>query len=325
MMIGKNKAALSLILGALFFWLMPAVVEAACTVSIGTVSYPSVQSAVNGAGVGRTIKVDGTCNENVVFAENRLNLVLDGQTTATLSGPSTSQATISVRGSGIVIKRFLSITGGENGIQVLRGGTARIANNIIQGVGNNGVVINRNGSADVINNAIQNNPDGSGIVVNDQGQAFIGILSRDDVTASANVIGNNGNYGIVVEGSSDAVIVGNTIANNGKDGILVHQVSHADIADNTINGNLRHGINVGRNSGVDLGTSSPLPVASPRLVDQPNHTTTNNTSNGIRCFMNSYVDGLLNLNPNATATTNPLTGTAGQINISSNCANDLDL
>jgi parallel beta-helix repeat protein len=304
MMVGKNKAAMSLILSALFFWLMPAVAEAVCTVNIGAVFYPTVQSAVNAAGVSRTITVGGTCNENVVVAENKLNVTLDGQTTATLNGPDATKATIQVKGSGITIKRFAQITGGQSGIQVLKGGTAQIRNNTIQGVGQNGILVNQSGSASIINNTIQSNTNGNGIVINEQAQARIGFLSKNDVSASPNTIQNNGSNGIVVEGSSDATIVGNTIANNGRSGIIVHQVSHADIADNTIDGNVEHGINVGRNSGVDLGKDT-----GSTIFDLPNSTTVNNTLFGINCFINSYLDGRQGtINGTSGAITSPFSG-----------------
>jgi parallel beta-helix repeat protein len=308
MLVGKNKAAMLLILGALFFWFMPAVVEAVCTVSAVTAVYPTLQSAINGAGAGRTITVSGTCNENVVIGENKVNVTLDGGGTAILNGLNATKAVIGVKGGGIIIKRFAQITGGQSGIQVFKGGTAQIQNNTIQGVGSHGILVNQSGSASIINNTIQNNPNGTGIVVNEQAQARIGFLTKNDVTASPNIIQNNGNNGIDVEGSSDATIVGNTIANNGKSGIIVQQVSHADIASNTINGNTEQGINVGRNSGVDLGNDTGTTI-----FDLPNSTTVNNGLFGINCFINSYVDrrqGTIN-------------GTSGAKSIAGNCVDSL--
>src|SRR5262245_64337426 len=58
--------------------------------------------------------------------------------TATINGPNPSDATILVRGNGITIRNFASITGGETGITVTRGAAAIIDNNVIQTTGRNG-------------------------------------------------------------------------------------------------------------------------------------------------------------------------------------------
>jgi parallel beta-helix repeat protein len=298
----KNNTAFSLILTAFLLSASPALVEAVCTVSIGSIFYPNVQSAINGAGVSRTVNVSGTCNENVNIPENKLNLTLNGGGTATLHGPSAVNPVINVRGSGSVIQGFALISGGQEGILVTRGGTAVIQNNTVDGIGTHGIVVNQSGSARIINNTIQNNPR-TGIVVNEQGQARIGVLTKNDVSASPNLIQNN-NIGIDVEGSSDVTIVGNTIQNNASDGILLQQVSHGDISDNLINGNGGNGINVGRNAGVDLGNDTGTTI-----FDLPNSTTVNNSLFGINCFINSYVD----------RRQGTITGNSGAKNISANC------
>lgn len=73
---------------------------------------------------GDTLSVSGACNEAVVIPEQVLNITLDGKGTATINGPDASSATILVRGNGITIRNFASITGGETGITVTRGGAA---------------------------------------------------------------------------------------------------------------------------------------------------------------------------------------------------------
>src|SRR5687767_9225222 len=91
---------------------------------------------------GDTLFVSGSCTENVVIAEQVANVILDGQGTATINARDPNDPTINVRGNGITIRNFASISDGETGILVTRGGAATIDNNIIQNNHNNGIVVN---------------------------------------------------------------------------------------------------------------------------------------------------------------------------------------
>lgn len=233
---------------------------------------------------GDTLLVSGVCYENLVLSEEFHNITLDGQELATINGPDPSLSTIIVRGTGITIRGF-TITGGSNGVLVNRGGRARIDGNTIDGVGSNGINVNQNSAAIIVNNMIQNNP-GDGIIVNENSAARIGFQSTDEIVASANMIQNNGERGINLIRSSNARIVGNIISNNTEDGVFVNRSSQADVSSNEINGNGGNGIFVTRNSGVNLGSDS-----GDGIFDASNITSANNTVNGIRCRINSYVDG----------------------------------
>ena len=254
---------------------------------------------------GDTLFVSGTCNENAVIPEELENVTLDGQGTATITGPDASSATINIRGNGITIRNFASITGGETGILVTRGGTAMIDSNAIQNTGTNGVVVTLTSSARIINNTIQGNP-ATGIVINESSSARIGFLLPDDTVASPNVIQNNGENGIVVARSSNARVVGNTIRGNGEHGILVNRVSHGDVSSNTIDSNGGDGVFVFRNSGVNLGEDT-----GSGIFDSPNTTNVNNRGFGIRCAINSYGDGRVGT----------LNGASGAASFAANCVN----
>jgi len=234
---------------------------------------------------GDTLSVSGACSENVQIPEQVLNITLDGQGTATINGPNPSDATILVRGNGITIRNFASITGGETGITVTRGAAAIIDNNVIQSTGGNGISVVQSSSARIINNTIQGNP-GTGIVVTESSSARIGFNMLDDTEASPNLIQNNKEDGIVVTRSSSARIVGNTISGNTENGVLITRVSHGDVSSNTINSNGGDGIFVSRNSGVNLGEDT-----GSGIFDSPNTTNSNNVGVGIRCVINSYGDG----------------------------------
>lgn len=271
-----------------------------------------LQAAVDAATPGTTLLVSGTCSENVVVTEDKSGITLDGQSTATISGPDATQPTVRVKGRGITIKGFI-ITGGNQGIQISRG-TALINSNTIQGTGaapgpGIGISIQSNSSARIIFNTIENNPS-DGIQVNENSSARIGILAGSDTTASLNTIRGNGGRGIRVTRSSNARIVGNTIENNAREGIRIQRDSQADISSNSINGNASGGITVESNSGVNLGNDTGTGI-----FDLPNTTTVNNTNGfGIRCFINSYADGRLG----------SLNGTSGATSFSADCINSLN-
>jgi parallel beta-helix repeat protein len=254
---------------------------------------------------GDTLSVSGACNENVQIAEELVNITLDGQGTATINGPDASSSTITVRGNGITIRNFASITGGENGILVTRGGVALIDSNVIQNTGNSGIVVTQSSSARIINNTIQGNP-ASGVVINESSSGRIGFNMPDDPEASPNVIQNNGENGIVVSGSSNARIVGNTISGNGDNGVIVNRVSHGDVSSNTIDSNGGDGVFVFRNSGVNLGEDT-----GSGIFDSANATNVNNGGFGIRCLINSYGDGRIGT----------LNGANGAFSFAANCVN----
>ena len=254
---------------------------------------------------GDTLSVSGACNENVQIPEQVVNITLDGQGTATINGPDASSSTINVRGNGITIRNFASITGGETGIIVTRGGTATIDRNVIQNTGNNGIIVSLSSSARIINNTIQGNP-ANGILITEGSSARIGFNMPDDTEASPNVIQNNKQDGIVVTRSSSARIVGNTISGNTDNGVLVTRVSHGDVSSNTMDGNGGDGVFVSRNSGVNLGEDTGTGI-----FDAPNTTKVNNVGVGIRCVINSYGDGRIGT----------LNGVSGPFSFAANCVN----
>lgn len=236
---------------------------------------------------GDTLLVIGVCNDNVTIGEEIRRITLDGRGTATINGPNPGIPTLNIRGQGITIRGF-TISGGETGITVNRGGTATIDRNTIQNAATIGILVGQQSSARIVNNTIQNNPE-EGILVNENSFARIGFVNTPDAGTSPNLILMNGDSGIHVTRSSSARIIGNTISNTtAGSGIQVSRASHAEISSNTINGNSEHGIFVTQNSGVNLGRDTGAGI-----FDAPNSTTANNILNGIRCLLNSYADGRL--------------------------------
>jgi hypothetical protein len=271
-----------------------------------------LQDAINAAQTGDTINVSGTCNQNVIIKEEKYGLTLDGQNTATINGTDSNNATINVRGRMITIQNF-TITGGQLGISINRGGTATIKHNDISGgaSANNGAInVISHSEAIIINNNIHDNA-GLGILVQETSTARIGFNGGSDPSASPNIIQHNQGRGIEVNRGSSARIVGNTISNNQSDGIGVTRLSEADIADNTINENNGNGINVAHNSFVNLGEDNPT-----AFYQQPNSTTSDNTGYGLSCSLGAAVRGHL-------GSANPINGTLGPSSINNTCPNSL--
>lgn len=277
----------------------------AATDELACGSQRTITEALGHLKPGDTLLVSGACTENVVIPEQVVNVILDGQGTATINARDTGDPTINVRGNGITIRNFVSIAAGETGILVTRGGAATLDSNVIQNAGNNGVVVNLNSSARIVNNTIQGNPQ-TGILIADSSSARIGFLATGDTAARPNLIQNNGENGITVARGSSARIVGNTIIGNGDNGVIINRVSHADVSANTIDSNGGDGVFVFRNSGVNLGEDT-----GSGIFDSPNTTNVNNVGFGLRCAINSYGDGRIGT----------LNGGSGAVSFAANCVN----
>ena len=253
--------------------------------------------------------VTGTCIENITTPFTAW-LTLDGNTTAVIHGPNSNNPTVAVWAEGTIIKRFSTISGGQDGIRLFSSGTATIDSNTIQSTGRDGVLLGGGGAATINNNTIKNtgrygvavfshsyatitnnritNNPGDGISVAESSAARIGFNYVGDTVASPNTIDSNGGDGIVVSDNSNAGIVGNTISNNTGNGITVDRVAHADISSNTINNNQGDGVEVNHGSGANLGSHTGTTI-----FDLPNTTTVNNGALGISCDKGGYVAGPL--------------------------------
>lgn len=263
----------------------------AAPVEVDCNSGGKIQAAVDNAGTTPNviINVTGVCNENVIIREHKHRFTLDGKGTASINGnienPDFPQ-TLLIFGPGTVVTGF-TITGGLDGIEVGKSGTAKIDGNTIQNTGRFGISVFQNGSAVIINNTVQNNPS-HGILVDESSSARIGFEAFYEPDASSNTIQYNGGSGIVIARASSAVIVGNVIRNNVQDGVTVARASHADISANTIDENGQNGILVTHNSGINLGNDTGTGI-----FDSPNKTTLSelNGDRGLKCTIGAYMDG----------------------------------
>jgi len=268
----------------------------------------ALQRAIDRANPGATIKVSGTCYENVSIPPGKDRLTLDGAGTGAIHGSDVTINTLQVRGPRGITIVGLTISGGRAGIDISRGATALIDGNIIEGTARNGITLGSFASANIINNTIQDNAS-AGILVTGNAFGFIGFATADDTAASPNLIRHNGTHGISLTLSSSARIAGNSISNNVRHGINVERASQATVSDNTIDANGQYGIYVTENSVVNLGSDTGT-----GLFDAPNRTTANNVLRGIACRVGGAANGRLGT----------LNGNGGATDFGGSCVNSLD-
>jgi len=274
---------------------------AAATVAVDCDTGGKLQTAVNAAQPGDTVLVHGVCNENITVRDELARITIDGQGSATIHGPNAGAATFTVLGRNITIRGF-TITGGRQGISVLRGGSALIDSNTIQESAGFGIIVLQIGHARIVNNTIQLNPN-AGISVQENSFARIGFLDLGG-PALGNVIRRNGVAGVIVQQASGGSLVGNNISENDGPGVSVSGASHADLASNRIDGNSSDGVAVTANSDVQLGDE-------PGILNPPNETAVPNGGVGLRCSQNSSAGGSLGT----------LNGAGGVKRFDSSCSN----
>ena len=238
---------------------------------------------------GDTLLVSGTCAENVEISGQTGQfdgITLDGQGTATISGPDSSQDTLRLVGLREATVRGLRITGGRDGVHTRWVTAVFIMNNTIEKTGRNGIQVTRKSYVHMADNVVQNNPR-NGIEAQDS-TVRIGSSLDEPPQPKPNLIQGNGGHGIVLSRASVARILGNTIRSNSQNGINVEKLSQADIAANIIEGNSQNGIQATQGSGVNLGTDTGT-----GLENSPNSTGAPNGQYGIDCSLGVYADGRL--------------------------------
>src|SRR4030042_3086031 len=147
---GKKKIRLmGLAIFGAFLCLSSSLALGQCNVFIGPTTFASIQSAIGSVTDPYTrIDVNGTCNENLFISELKDFLSIVGP--ATIIG-NPDKPVIQTIGKGIRIQD-LTIRGGQDGIQVIRGGTAFIENNIIENSQRSGIILAMNSYAHIFNN-----------------------------------------------------------------------------------------------------------------------------------------------------------------------------
>jgi hypothetical protein len=255
----------------------------AATITVDCNAGVKVQTAIDAAKPGDKIVVSGVCNENVRILDEVARITLDGQGSATIHGPNSGANTILVAGRNITIQGF-TISGGRNGVAVVRGAMALIDSNTIQESAENGINVAQHSFAGILNTTVQLNHD-AGIRMLDSSFARIGFMDLAQ-PARGNTIRQNGAAGVLVDWSSGASLAANSISDNDGPGVSVTGASQAELAGNHIDGNRSDGVAVSQNSFVQLGDW-------PGLLNPPNDTTVPNAGFGFHCSLNSSASGFL--------------------------------
>jgi hypothetical protein len=199
------------------------------------------------AGQGLLVRISGTCNEHVdIFRDD---VILRGNPTATINGPTTTEPTIGIDTARRVSLESLTITGGRDGI-ASRGSWVTVDNITVQGTARFGIVTSfggqmfvdgatirqcgsnaalaANGSALVMTNStVEQN--GGGIQAVRTSQVRLGQDADGSATLGPVVIQNNTGTGLIVNDSSAAIVVATTIQGHTSNGMYIARGSHADI------------------------------------------------------------------------------------------------
>ena len=276
----------------------------AATINVDCGAGGKVQTAIDAAKPGDRIVVSGVCNENLRVLDEVARITLDGQGSATIHGPNSGANTILVAGRNITIQGF-TISGGRNGVAVVRGAMALLDSNTIQESAENGINVAQHSFAGILNTTVQLNHD-AGIRMLDSSFARIGFMDLAQ-PARGNTIRQNGAAGVLVDWSSGASLAANSISDNDGPGVSVTGASQAELAGNHIDGNRSDGVAVSQNSFVQLGDW-------PGLLNPPNDTTVPNAGFGFHCSLNSSASGVLHT----------LNGVGGAKRFEASCTNGLD-
>jgi hypothetical protein len=185
-------------------------------------------------------------------------------------GTEDASVVLQILGREITVHGF-TITGGRNGMTILRGASAIVDGNTIENSGAGGqpgsglgINVGQHSFASITNNTIRNHRQ-IGILVHERSSARIGFF---DVAAigAPNLIENNAGAGIQASRGSTIRVVATTIRGNSGDGILVERGSEAEVANNEISGNGGSAIAVVDGSGLDVQIGAATETAGNRTA-----------------------------------------------------------
>jgi hypothetical protein len=216
-----------------------------CAVAGQTIANALRRQVVGG---GLLVRISGACNEHVdIFRDD---VILRGNPTATINGPTTADATVGIDNARRVSLESLTITGGSDGV-VGRGSWFTLDTVTVQGAARLGVVasfgsqafidasvvrqsgstgvVAANGSTVVITNSTAEQNAGGGIAAVRASHIRVGQDAQGSATLGPVIVQNNTGGGITVNDSSAGIIIASTIQNHTSNGIYIARGSHADV------------------------------------------------------------------------------------------------
>jgi parallel beta helix pectate lyase-like protein len=209
-----------------------------------------------------TIKVSGTCHENIqINSLDRLSLI--GLPGATLQDASNGgQPVIQVDDSRRVTIQGFIIVGGNAGISCVNGSLCRLNSNVVKSAGNAGISI-YDSDANLWNDILQDNSgnglmiDGSRVrasqlTVTGSSGAGINIANSSSLTLDGGDVENNQGSGIFLVANSGLNLLNATVSQNPSAGIVILWNSSMATYQVTVTNNAANGVYVEGNSTVDL-------------------------------------------------------------------------
>ncbi len=199
--------------------------------------------------------IRGSCSENVVI--ERDDVTLQGEPGAAIVAANAGRPAITLNGARRIGIAGLTVSGGSDGVNAVRGATLDVSACTLQGNSRFGLVVSYNGTATVDGCIIRNNGNHGALAVNgaqlvvtnstvesNAGSGLFGtrnshIRVGQDAGGSSTVgpviVRNNAQHGVGVSESGAGIVIGGLIENNGANGVFVGSSSSASIGIGTLN------------------------------------------------------------------------------------------
>ncbi|MGF1639732.1 MAG: right-handed parallel beta-helix repeat-containing protein [Rhodospirillales bacterium] len=226
------------------------------TLSVDCDQGGTIAGALDAAGAGDTIEIEGTCHEVITLLPRHDEVRLVGRNGAVIDGmPPTGLAilthVVTVRGARMVRMTGLTVRNGLDGLRVGRSASVQVENCAFSQNAGHGVAVTSNAWASLVASTVSHN-DRNGVRITESSSAWL----------ENNTVEANGENGVQVLNGASAQLVGNTIQSNAFSGVDVSGNSVAGLwGGNTIRANAdfsmwRGGIGVYHNSHVTIGFST---------------------------------------------------------------------
>ena len=221
----------------------------------------------------KVITVRGTCTENVTITQDDVTIRTDGANFATIQALDPSRPTVLLDGARRLVvdgvfSNGITIAGGTNGLNAIRGATVDVTSCVIQSNTSNGVIASYGSTITVDQCLIQNNNGNGGTAAN----AATLVVTNSTVTANTAIglLGiRSAHLRVGQDFAGTQTVKAVTITNNGTNGLVITDNSAGIVVGGSVTNNASTGIFVGRGSGAEIGQGSGALIAG--VTVQGNH------------------------------------------------------
>jgi parallel beta-helix repeat protein len=217
----------------------------------GSADFTTIQAALDSAGAGATIEVEGgTYTENLEIEQP---VTLRAVGAANIQGLPGSP-TIHVRGTSDVRIEGFTIQGPTDGVQISDSARVVLTSIVASRNGDEGVDVQSSTDIEVDGMFVENAGEGIQVrggsarvtihssTVTGSAEDGVRIEFSNGITVHSSTVSGNLGDGVKVESSGGCTVRDNQITSNGDDGILVGESTGAQLLRNAINSNLGNGI-----------------------------------------------------------------------------------